>query len=382
AILAPQGASLYYCKLSNNGEGSITAEGSNITLDTCIGSSVLGNNNHIYTRTLLDESLSMSHVLVRQYDKDILHGIWNFVYPTLVLSGGDGYTKEYRSLPVEWNSEQFYAINTDFTGTTKIEGQLDPIFQGLGLDNIPLTLTVEVKDATLPCISKVSYKAINEENYFYLSLWNTYTPEDGNVILWQSDDDGKTWWDATWSDDIAWDENTIIFQSTLNKSTQFIIEEIGVGQSNSVVVFYHEGLGYSGKGGDRTGTDRDGEKPEEIVPVTDDINESTSTVEIIPDNDSDFISSSNSDSQSNVNEQSNNPNAPIEDNSNGIKDDNDSTLHMSQDSSVDMQSRSSNSLVKTHNSSIINYLLIIAFILFITLILIHLYLKRKKKYGR
>jgi hypothetical protein len=164
-----------------------------------------------------------------------------------------------RAIPIDWDIDAFLGIDTSLPGKHYIFGEIWPSFRGLGLDDTDISLIVEVRDPALPCIASVDATNRWGEKYFTLVFWDTYDPVDDNVVLWRSDDEGETWYDATWSDDMEWDGDEIFFYyDTLAQPVWLVLEHIGVGDSNTVVLSEKSGLAVGGPGGDRTGIDRSG----------------------------------------------------------------------------------------------------------------------------
>lgn len=254
AVYAPQGADLYYCKLAAEGAGATVVSGSgSITLDTCAANPE-PQNAQVIDRRIIDASGSRLYRPVPQYGSGDYYSEW----VTFLLSGGDGYPAVREAFWIEWNAGP-QGVDTDVLGRTVIEGSLSPPFQGLGLeDDFALELIIDVRDPALPCIYDILFrKNITLGAYVYLCFWEIYDPAEGNVILWRSDDGGDVWYDFTYSPDIVWDGDGLLFYYGEITATVILqLEVAGAGESNMVTLYSLDGDVYGGPGGDRDGGDR------------------------------------------------------------------------------------------------------------------------------
>lgn len=261
AVSAPNGVSLYYCKLFAEGAGAAVVREMGIILDTCfVAPEPQGIQN--FNRSMLPEAVNPLYLPIRQYKVLSLFDIQPFTSLMTPLSGGDGYESVQRLFPVKWELNTFSNIDTSVLGKYSVAGNLGSHFQGIGLDNIELALTVEVRDPALPCIEQIMSKSDSRGKYFQLHCWDSYDWSDGTTVLWRSDNEGKTWKNATGSEDILWNGRDMHFYyDTLEQPVWFVIEIVGVGDSNVVSLSEKGGMTVGGTGGDRTGTDREGAKP-------------------------------------------------------------------------------------------------------------------------
>lgn len=257
AAYAPNGARLYYCKLTAQGDGAAAAAGNSVLLDSCFSSPVPSGVQSI-NRRAMEESFSRLYLPLKQNEYH-LSAIDMLNTPAVFLNGGDGSVIS-RSFAVYWDIGTYDSIDTGTLGKTTITGSLAPALYGLGVfDDIPIELTVEVRDPDIPCISQIAVRELDGSRYVVLNFWQNYDPADRNVLLWRSDDEGETWWDATFSEDISWNGDIVHFTyDALKHPVWFQLEVIGTGESNIAVLDEKDGIFMGGNGGDRTGTDRGG----------------------------------------------------------------------------------------------------------------------------
>jgi hypothetical protein len=257
AVYAPEGASLYYCRLTAEGQGARSVTGADVLVDTCQASPEPDDMN-VVNRTLIDSSMNRLYVPVKQNGILEPGTLRMRNTPALLFGGGEGVLPETRYFYVNWDFDTYFGINTDILGRAEITGTTDTIFSGLGLfDDATISMTVDVRDPALPCISMVNIVEYDGERHVHMPLWDEYDPGDEKVILWRSDDEGQTWWKATHSPDIKWERGMINFTcSSLENPVWFQVEITGTGESNIAVVYEKNGISYGGSGGDRTGTDR------------------------------------------------------------------------------------------------------------------------------
>lgn len=260
AVYAPNGADLFYCKLTAEGDGASVAAGNDLLLDSCAAAPAPTGVRSV-SRRAMEESFSRLYLPLEQ-NGSLFSTIEILNTPNVFLIDEDGGVTS-RPFPVFWD-EAYYDINTGILGTTIVSGTVDPDLYGLGIfDDVPITLMAEVRDPALPCISQIAVREMEDgARYAVLNFWQEYDPADENVILWRSDDEGETWQDATRSPDILWDGSSVNFTyDTLEHSVWFQLEVTGAGESNIAILDERDGVFIGGNGGDRTGTDRGGVNP-------------------------------------------------------------------------------------------------------------------------
>lgn len=259
AVYAPTGADLYYCKLTAEGNGAVAAAGNDLLLDSCAASPAPSDVRSI-NRRAMEESFSRLYLPLEQ-DRYNPSAIELLNTPTVFLDGGDGILS--RPFAVYWDMDAYYDIDTGVLGTTMVSGTVAPALYGVRVfDDVPIALTVEVRDPDLPCISRIAVRELDGKRYAVLNFWRAYDPADESVILWRSDDEGETWRDATHSPDISWSNDSVDFSyDELTHPIWFQLEVVGVGESNIAVLDERDGVFMGGNGGDRTGTDREGAGP-------------------------------------------------------------------------------------------------------------------------
>ncbi len=261
-VVAPDGTTLYYCRLTADGEDATAVNEGNVILDTCTATPEPPTAQN-RSRSLLPESSTTLYLPMKQYDDPAFFDWMDYQNAVLSLSGGTGYASVYRLFPIYVDDAALSQIDTSTLGKVTIPYTLLPPFLGLGLENTELLLTVDVRDAALPCIYKVTSRDYGiDGKFFFLNFWNNYDPENDDILLWRSNDEGETWTDATQSEEIEWYGNSVHFKySTLENSVWFVLEAPDIGESNVVILSEKDGLGVGGNGGDRTGTDRGGVTP-------------------------------------------------------------------------------------------------------------------------
>lgn len=254
AVYAEQETVLYYCKLKARGVGASVVSGPGaIILDTCAASPE-PQNAHVVNWHITGLIGSRLYYPVKQYDEIELYDS----LLTFQLRAGDKYPTVSEQLWVSWGSD-FQNIDTGVLGETVLQGYLDPPFRGLGLeDNFPLELIVDVRDPSLPCISEICFKEDSElGTYANLCFWDTYGPDDEDVVLWRSDDGGASWYEITDSSDIQWNgDNVNYYYGELTDSFMVRLEVLGEGESNIVTIYPFDRNVDWGLGGDRDGGDR------------------------------------------------------------------------------------------------------------------------------
>ncbi|MGL6201122.1 MAG: hypothetical protein ACRC3H_19555 [Lachnospiraceae bacterium] len=254
AIYSAQGANLYYCKLNAQGNGAASVTGNvKITLNACTANPQADNVTTI-DYSIVDTIGRSLYYPVKQYSDYVEYH--DYAY-TFLLSRSDAQLSYSETLYVSWLPDP-NDIDTQTLGRTVLSGTLSPAFQGLGLESqFPLELVVEIRDPAIPCISNLRFYEKVSSVYAILSFWDTYDPNDENVILWRSDDNGQTWYDFTDSPDLEWDGYDLIYYyGEITGTILLQLEVIGVGESN-VAALRSTDYGVGGEtGGDRTGTDR------------------------------------------------------------------------------------------------------------------------------
>jgi len=254
AVYADGGAHLYYCKLRAEGIESSAVSGSgDILLDTCAAFPE-PQNVRMIKRHMIDTVDQGLYCAVKQFDKEYFYLNYNF---TFLLSSGDGFSPVTQQFYLEFDLDP-HDVDTDILGKTIIQGSLIPAFQGLGLEEgFPLELVVEVRDPSIPCINYLGFYNNYSGIYAGLNFWDTYNPDNGNVILWRSDDGGESWYDYTASPDIEWDGYWLrYYYGELTSPVLLQLEVPGTGESNVVTIQSIDGYVTNGIGGDRTGVDR------------------------------------------------------------------------------------------------------------------------------
>lgn len=261
ALYAPNGANLYYCKLTAEGNGACTAAGSNLVLDSCAAFPI-PSGVQIINRRALEESFTQLYLPLKQ-NAYYSSSIKMLNTPNIFLSGGEGFPGITQPFSVFWDMDAYSNIDISILGKTILSGTVAPLFYGLGVfDDTVIELTIEVRDPALPCISTIRVMELDGQRLLSLGFWESYDPQDETVILWRSDDEGETWQEATLSQDIEWINGSVKFTyGELEHPVWFQLEVTGVGESNIAVLNEKDGVSIGGNGGDRTGTDRDGVKP-------------------------------------------------------------------------------------------------------------------------
>ncbi len=259
AVYAPNGADLLYCKLTAEGDGAVAAAGNDLSLDSCAVSPAPSGVKSV-SRRAMEESFSRLYLPLEQYSS-LFDPLAMLNSPNIFLIDEEGSVIS-RSFPVYW--DEFYEIDTGNLGTTLVSGTVDPDLYGLGIfDDVSITITVEVRDPALPCISQIAVREMETgARYAVLNFWEDYDSMGEGVILWRLDDEGETWQNATHAQDILWNGSSVNFTyDTLEHSVWFQLEVTGVGESNIAILDERDGVFVGGNGGDRTGTDRGGVNP-------------------------------------------------------------------------------------------------------------------------
>lgn len=254
AIYSAKGANLYYCKLNARGNEAASVTGSGeVTLNACAANPQADNFTSI-DYTIIDTVGRSLYYPVKQNSEYAVY--FDYAY-TFLLSSSDVKVSYSETLHVTWLPDP-NDIDTQALGSTVLSGSLTPPFQELGLESeFPLELVVDVRDPAIPCISELEFYEKVSSVYARLGFWDTYDPNDENVILWRSDNNGQTWYNFTDSPDLKWNGyNLYYYYGEITGTIILQLEVIGVGESNTVTLRSTDhGVG-GGMGGDRTGTDR------------------------------------------------------------------------------------------------------------------------------
>jgi|GEM_PF-3205239 len=271
AVSAPEGAALYYCKLSASGSGAAAVRGGDILLDTCAASPAAQRGNiTVLQRRIVGLSGSRFYLPVPLNSNSAPYES----YIQFLTELADG-TLAAQTFFVAWDLDAINAIDLDKPGRTTIPGRFPPPFEGLSLTgSLPfaLELVIDVRDPLLPTISDIQMHDLDDEGkYVCFGFWESDAWEVGDLILWRSDDGGATWYDYSDSDDIKWDYRRYEFYFYYDEITDpvfFQLEAPGYGESNIVTLYATDTGASTGDGGDRTGADRIiGTKPGEDTPT-------------------------------------------------------------------------------------------------------------------
>lgn len=278
AVLALQGAELRYCKLSAEGEGAAAARGAGVLLDTCALSPETAEDGvALVQRRIIDTAGQALYLPVPLHEAELDWLLGPYYSMTYLLSGPE---EEAVSLScvTEWETAKRELVDVTAPGRYLVPGVLPAPLQELGLEpDFPLVLTVEVRDPAIPCISALALaSSADEGNFIRLHAWKSEAWAAEDIILWRSDDEGKSWRDAS-------DDPALRLQSTeeahvllyayeeITAPIHFQLEVLGFGESNVAIISNKDGHVRLDPGGDRSGTDRDGAtKPNDPPPRDDD----------------------------------------------------------------------------------------------------------------
>lgn len=265
AIRAHRQAEFYYCKLS--GAETISGAGP-FLMDTCVFHKT-PENTQILNHTIA--KLPGSYLFIPQ--NETIGYIESFL--SFPLQNEEGHPARTEQLHVIWDKDP-NTIDTSLPGKSEFTFSLSPPFRGLGLEkNIPLAITLDVRDPALPCVESVDFLQKNDDRYARLHLWKVDPADWESLLLWRSDDMGQSWYDYTSSPQIKWlasdltDQPSVDFYyDDIEYPVQFQLELPGAGESN-IVTLYLAGEGAANTGGDRIGTDRiivfpGGENPDPV----------------------------------------------------------------------------------------------------------------------
>ncbi|PNV61211.1 hypothetical protein C0033_14530 [Clostridium sp. chh4-2] len=253
AVSALNGANLFGCKLTAQGEGASVIAGSQIILDTCALSPE--PREGVVIRQSLDQRLGIEPQ-IKQNDgpDDIDYLVCLDETQRYRLTGGG-----YLDLYLDHDENYADNIDTKVLGKVDIPVSLPEYLQGLGLENeTDLTFRVWVRDPALPILRDVN----QNENTLSFFSWEDAVVVPG-LVLWCSEDDGATWSDITDWEAVEWNKYTYrgnLFDIDANqiKGPMLLALENRAGWGN-VVSFTpgEDGRVSVGTGGDRDGGDRE-----------------------------------------------------------------------------------------------------------------------------
>lgn len=270
AVYSTNPININYSKLNAEGENSTAVSGNKKTaLYSCAVNPKVSDLTHINYK-INDLIGPFLYYPVKQNSNDF--NLFDYMY-TFNLVSEDGTSSFEETFSINWEEDP-YNIPNDTIGQTNIKCSLMPPFEGLGLlDDYSLEMIIDIRNPNLPCISNMEFFDRNDSRRVDLEFWHAYDPSDENVILWRSDDEGKTWYDFTDSTDLKWDENVLSFYYGEIKSTVILQLEVlgnqgdpGVGESNLAILRSYNGEVGGNIGGDRTGTDRVNKDDEPSIP--------------------------------------------------------------------------------------------------------------------
>ena len=253
AVSALNGANLFGCKLTAQGEGASVIEGSQIVLDTCVLSPE--PEEGVVIRQSLDQRLGIEPQ-IKQNDgpDDIDFSVrLNEIQRYRLTGGGD--------FDLYLDHDENYAdnIDTNVLGRVDIPVSLPEYLQGLGLENgTDLTFRVWVRDPALPILRDVN----QNENILSFLSWEDAVVVPG-MVLWCSEDDGATWSDITDWEAVEWNRYTYrgnLFDMDADQinGPMLLALENRAGWGNVVSFTPGEnGMVSIGTGGDRDGGDRE-----------------------------------------------------------------------------------------------------------------------------
>lgn len=251
AVYAVAGTNLFYCRLNAQGPLATTVSGNGeISLNNCTAIPASPHMKEM-SYAIVEAFSPFLYEPVQQYSEDVSY--FNYLY-TFLFQSEDGQSYYTDTFEVEWTPDP-NSLSTDVVGQIILQGTiLSPFPDLLGELQFPLELVIDIRDPDIPCIAKIKhYDALG---YVRIDFWKTYDPKDEQVILWRSDDGGITWYDYTNAADLQWDQDSVFFYySELTTPILFKLEEIGVGESNTMMIAADRNTSGS-IGGDRTGTDR------------------------------------------------------------------------------------------------------------------------------
>ncbi len=239
---AGRSATVYYSRITATGGGVVSS--GDVRFEGCLLSPAASNNR---TYKILGVSLAYLPVQLGEVLELRALGFHNLVPCIIEASDGEVFVS---ALPIVWDTEAFLAIDTALPATTEIAGTLRPPFDDLAITlEKPLTLTVEVRDPSLPCITDVALRRAVEDgeaDRLSISLWSYpvsqwYEPEE--ILLWRSDDGGQTWYDDTDNELLEWYGSRFELSTTgLEGTTLYKIELKDSGFSNVLEINSQSGI--------------------------------------------------------------------------------------------------------------------------------------------
>lgn len=252
AVTAINGADLFLCSLSAQGEGATVASEDDIVLDTCILSPEPENIEVIH-RTI-ERPIGIEPQIQQYADVSDVEDAVCFYEPTrFLLSGG-----RYLDVSLLHNKDGLSSLDTSTLGSVDFPITLPDTFQGFGLEGgSDFSIRVWVRDPDLPVIKSMS----QEENTLRFFSWDNAKYKPG-TILWCSEDNEKTWIDISKWEAVTWNTSYryYLFEIEADKITKpvSLALETKKGWSNIVTLTPGEqGAIHVGTGGDRDGGDRD-----------------------------------------------------------------------------------------------------------------------------
>ncbi|MBS5063024.1 MAG: hypothetical protein KHZ58_04565 [Hungatella hathewayi] len=254
AVTAINGAGLFLCSLSAQGEGAAVASDDNIVLDTCILSPEPDHAEVIYRTIKRPTGVEPQ---IQQYAGiyDVYDAVRFYDTTRFLLTGG-----RYLDVNLQHNEERLATIDTSVLGPVDFPITLPDIMQGFGLEGgSDFTIRLWVRDPALPVIKSMEQR----DDLLYFFSWENEEYEPGTIILWCSEDNEKTWIDISNWDAVRWNDfnfSNFIFQLKADKITKpvSLALETKNGWSNIVTLTPGEkGAVSIGPGGDRDGGDRD-----------------------------------------------------------------------------------------------------------------------------
>lgn len=253
AVAAVNGADLFACKLSAQGEGAVVATGNGVILDSCILSSEPDGVTVI--QSTIESRIGLEPQLMQYADSDSIgHDAMVDAEQQYLLSNG-----KYIDLYLQYDETLLEHLDTSVPGAVEIPVSLHPCFQGFGLEGEKeLTFRIWIRDPAKPVITEYWQE---DSIITFFSRYN-----DGlepGTRLWCSKDGGSTWVDISDSDGVTLcvnsdDTSLFILDTSGLDQTIFLALENTAGWSNVVTLSPgKDGKIPVGAGGDRDGGDRE-----------------------------------------------------------------------------------------------------------------------------